>query len=319
MNGAPATAPVAIIIDVLHRELAAARFIPRISLSARTLRLIRKAATPAAPVPDGLVVDNLPIEGPGGALRLRLYRPLELAGQRPALLWFHGGGYVMGRPEQDDRHCLEIARRLQLTVASVEYRLAPEDRFPAALDDGLAGLHWLVAHSEELHLDPSRIAVGGNSAGGGLAAALAQRVHDEGQVRLALQLLVYPMLDDRTDTGAPDQDLRVWTPASNRFGWTSYLGEPSAARRNHRYAVPARRKDLSGLAPAWIGVGSEDLFYEEDLAYAARLGAANVACEVVTVPGAFHGFDAAFPHTGISQNFVDQQLAALAKALAGHS
>jgi acetyl esterase/lipase len=144
---------------------------------------------------------------------------------------------------------------------------------------------------------------------------LAQRVHDEGQVKLALQLLVYPMLDDRTEAGTPAQDIRMWTPASNRFGWTSYLGAPSDPRRNHRYAVPARREDLTGLAPAWIGVGSEDLFYDEDLAYAARLSAANVACELVTVPGAFHVFDAVFPHTNISQNFADQQVAALAKAL----
>jgi acetyl esterase/lipase len=299
---------------VLHRELAAARFIPRISLSARTLRLIRKAAAPAVRVPAGLVVDDLPIEGPGGALRLRLYRPTGLAGRRPALLWFHGGGYVIGRPEQDDRLCLELARRLQLSVASVDYRLAPEHPFPAALDDGHTALHWLIAHSTDLQLDPSRIAVGGNSAGGGLAAALAQRVHDEGQVQLALQLLVYPMLDDHTEAAGPGADLRIWTPASNRFGWTSYLGAPSDPRRSHRYAVPARRDNLSGLAPAWIGVGSEDLFFEEDAAYAGRLSAAGVACELVTVPGAFHGFDAVFPRTNVSRGFLDQQIAALAKA-----
>lgn len=276
---------------------------------------------PGARVPEGLAVENVTIAGPGGSLRVRLYRPREAPTRpAPALLWLHGGGYVLGWPEQDDRACLAFAGRLRVTVVSVDYRLAPEHPFPAALDDALAALTWLVAHGEELGVDPARIAVGGSSAGGGLAAALAQRVHDTGPVRLAFQLLVYPMLDDRTaSAAAPAQpDVRVWTPASNRFGWASYLG------RDHRptdpgaepppYAAPARRVDLAGLAPAWIGVGTEDLFFAEDSDYARRLEAAGVPTTLHVVQGAFHGFDSVFPRAGVSRQFLDEQVAALAAA-----
>jgi acetyl esterase/lipase len=136
-----------------------------------------------------------------------------------------------------------------------------------------------VDRSAERRVDTGRIAVGGASAGGGLAAALAQLVHDEGSVELAFQLLVYPMLDDRTvsRTAPAPRDLRVWTPASNRFGWSSYLGTRPGGRQAPPYAVPARREDLGGLAPVWIGVGTEDLFYDEDSEYARRLTAAGVS------------------------------------------
>jgi acetyl esterase/lipase len=223
----------------------------------------------------------------------------------------------MGRPEQDDRMCLEIAGRLQMIVASVEYRLAPENPFPSALEDAHTVLHWLLTNDIELHVDPGRIAVGGGSAGGGLAAALAQRIHDEGQITLALQLLVYPMLDDATGSRvAPSpQHLRIWTPKSNRFGWSSYLGSPADRRQDSRYAVPARRTDLAGLAPAWIGVGAEDLFHDEDAEYARKLTTSGVSAHLVVVPGAFHGFDAVFPHKDVSRRFLDQQVTALSTAL----
>lgn len=271
----------------------------------------------SAPVPPGLVVEDLAIEGPAGAMRVRLYRPTTMDRPRPALLWIHGGGYVMGWPEQDDRLCLSVAGRLQMLVASVDYRLSPESPFPAALDDAHAALRWLVDNSLELCVDVGRIAVGGGSAGGGLAAALAQRVHDEGRIELALQLLVYPMLDDRTvsrDAPTP-HDVRMWTPASNRFGWSSYLGNPLEGRQCLPYAVPARREDLSGLAPAWIGVGTEDLFHDEDTDYACRLTATGVDTQLVVVPGAFHGFDSMFPHKDVSRRFHDEQVAALSAAL----
>ncbi len=257
------------------------------------------------------------IDRPAGKLRVRLYRRAELGRTAPALLWFHGGGYVMGWPEQDDRTCLAIASRLPLTVASVEYRLAPENPFPAALDDAHTVLQWMVANSIEHNLDTDRIAIGGGSAGGGLAAALAQRVRDEGQIHLALQMLVYPMLDDETGSHAAPapRDVRIWTATSNRLGWSSYLGDPADGRRDLPYAVPARRKDLAGLAPAWIGVGTEDLFYDEGADYARRLTAHGVPSQLMAVPGAFHGFDAVLPHTDTSRRFLDEQVAALSTAL----
>lgn len=303
---------------VLHPDLKAARFIPRFSWTPPLVRFIRRLPMPPTRVPGGLSVTNRTIPGSDGApdVRVRLYRPLGLPPAAPALLWLHGGGHLIGKPEQDDRTCLEFARR-GMTVVSVDYRLSPEHPFPAALDDAHAALTWLAAPNGELAVDTDRIAVGGSSAGGGLAAALAQRVHDEGRIRLALQLLVYPMLDDRTvlrDDAAP-ADLRVWTPGSNRLGWASYLGAAPGSAAVPEYAVPARRTDLTGLPPAWIGVGTADLFHDECVAYARRLEAAGVPVTLDVVDGAFHGFDAVFRNASVTRRFIDAQAAALEETL----
>ena len=165
------------------------------------------------------------------------------------MLWLHGGGYVIGTPEMDDRACIEFARSLGLIVVSVDYRLAPAHPFPAALDDAWAAFNWMTNHSQKLALDPTRIAIGGASAGGGLAAALAQMACDRGGIQPTFQLLVYPMLDERTVLweDIQDKDFLVWPRSSNRFGWESYLGLICGEDRVPSYAVPARREDLSGL------------------------------------------------------------------------
>ncbi len=182
-------------------------------------------------------------------IRLELYRRPGLTGTVPALLWIHGGGYVMGAVTNDDAWCCRVAAELDLQVVSTSYRKAPEDPFPAALDDCFASLTWLIEHADELGVDPTRVIVGGNSAGAGLAAALAQRAHDA-KVPVSFQLLVYPMLDDRTVQRAEAQKkwTLVWTPSANRYGWTSYLGAEPGVGDPPAYAVPARRSDLSGLA-----------------------------------------------------------------------
>jgi acetyl esterase/lipase len=157
-------------------------------------------------------------------------------------------------------------------------------------------------------VDASRLAIGGASAGGGLAAALALLTRDRGEISLTAQLLVYPMLDDRTvyRKGLDKPGLRLWNQSSNKFGWSAYLGNADRS-----VAVPARREDLSGLPPAWLGVGTFDLFHDEDLAYAERLKAAGVPCEVEVVPGAFHGFDGIVPKARVSQSFFNSQCALL--------
>jgi acetyl esterase/lipase len=239
--------------------------------------------------------------------RLRLYRPAGSTDVAPALLWIHGGGYVMGAARQDDGLCRRFRSKLGITVASVEYRLAPEHPFPAALEDCYSALSWLATAPT---VDPARVAIGGASAGGGLAAALALLTRDRGEIELALQLLVYPMLDDRSPCSAPHHEYRLWSPRSNRFGWAAYLGATDP-----NVAVPARRDDLTGLAPAWIGVGTCDLFHDEDVAYAERLRSAGVPCDVELVPGAFHGFDRIASKAQVSQDFFAAQCAGLRAAL----
>ena len=244
----------------------------------------------------------------GSGAGVRLFRPAGATEATPALLWIHGGGYVIGTAQQDDRLCSGFSRRLGITVASVDYRLAPKHPYPAPLEDCYAVLTWLAGLPS---VDRYRIAIGGASAGGGLAAALALLARDRAEVSPAFQLLTYPMLDDRSSATPPSANYRLWDNRSNRFGWAAYLGDADP-----QVAVPGRRDDLSGLPPAWIGVGTHDLFHDEDLAYAERLRAAGVPCQVETIPGAFHGFDLAFPKAQVSRRFFDSQCDSLRAALA---
>ncbi|MCK6525756.1 alpha/beta hydrolase, partial [Myxococcota bacterium] len=170
--------------------------------------------------------------------------------------------------------------------------------------------------ASELGVRPDRVAVGGASAGAGLAAALAQRAVDEG-LPVAFQLLIYPMLDDRTVTraGIDDREHRIWSQSSNRLGWTAYLGQPPGAAQLPPYAAPARRESLRGLPPAWIGVGTLDLFHDEDLAYAQRLSDAGVPVERLVVPGAYHGFDGVQGGAPVSMAFRASAKEALRRAL----
>jgi acetyl esterase/lipase len=243
----------------------------------------------------------------GSGTGVRMFRPVGVTEPAPALLWIHGGGYVIGAARQDDALCHRFSTRLGVTVASVEYRLAPEHPYPAPLDDCYSALTGLTGLPS---VDSRRVAIGGASAGGGLAAALALLARDRAEIKPAFQLLVYPMLDDRSSATADNPNYRMWNPRSNRFGWTAYLGDADP-----QVAVPARRTDLSGLPPAWIGVGTHDLFHDEDLAYAERLRAAGVPCDVDVVPGAFHGFDLWRPKAEVSQRFFDKQCEILRAAL----
>jgi acetyl esterase/lipase len=244
---------------------------------------------------------------------MRLHRPAGVDEPRAALLWIHGGGYVIGSPAQDDSICRQLCKDLGIVVAAVSYRLAPQYRFPAPLEDCYAGLTWLA---EQSFVDSSKIAVGGASAGGGLAAAVALKARDD-ELALRLQLLVYPMLDDRTclRTGIDESDFRLWHNKANAFGWRSYLGQEPGAADISPLAAAGRCEDLAGLAPAWIGVGTCDLFHDEDVEYAGRLRTAGVACDLEVVDGAFHGFDAVAPKAPVVQAFNQAKVAALAAAL----
>ncbi len=291
-------------VDEIHPDLRrVARFAPRQIVYPWSLPLLRRLPMGNRSSNDGVDVVDLP-SGAGA----RLYRPTAAAAPTAALLWIHGGGYLLGSPEQDDALCRRYVQRLGVVVAAARYRLAPEHPYPIPLEDCYTVLTWLAGLPG---VDADRIAIGGASAGGGLTAALSFLARDRGEVSPVLQVLSYPMLDDRTV--GPDLDkpgFRLWNTRSNRFGWTSYLGGADPA-----VAVPARRTDLAGLAPAWLGVGTLDLFCAEDLAYAARLNAAGVECEVHEVPGAFHGFDGLAPKAAVSQAYFDSTCASLRRAL----
>jgi acetyl esterase/lipase/amino acid transporter len=287
----------------IHPELRrVARVVPRRAVYAWSLPLLRRLPAVRGSRDDEVDVVTLPAGG--GA---RLYRPPAAGGARPALLWIHGGGYVLGNAAQDDVLCRSYVERLGVVVAAAEYRLAPEHPYPTPLEDCYRALTWLAGLPG---VDPGRIVIAGASAGGGLAAALAFLARDRGEVSPVLQVLSYPMLDDRTTDPALDRrGFRLWNSASNRIGWRSYLQGADPA-----VAVPARRTDLAGLPPAWLGVGTLDLFHDEDLAYAERLRGAGVPCELHVVPGAFHGFDALAPRTSIARAYLDATCAAMRAA-----
>lgn len=251
------------------------------------------AAVPGPEVASLVVEDRRVPGGPGDPeVGVRLYLPERGALPTPALLWIHGGGMVMGSPSASDLTARHAVAHLGWPVVSVDYRLAPETPFPGPLDDCTAAFDWLVGAAGELGVDPTRIGVVGESAGGGLAAGLALRCRGRAAAP-AFQVLIYPMLDDRTvvrPDPSPHAGRDVWTPALNRFGWSAYLGVEPGSAGVAATAAPARADDLSGLPPAFISVGALDLFLDEDVEYARRLAAAGVPVELHVFPRTPHGF-----------------------------
>ena len=280
--------------------------LPSFDFNEETLRAVRAGAAispmkrpPLSAEQEAVACEQRFIAGPPGApdVRVLVYTPPGKKPQtgRPGILHVHGGGYILGNPELNDGSNRSIATEQDCVIVSVDYRLAPETRFPGALEDCYAGLTWLHAQAEQLGVDSSRIAIAGESAGGGHAAALAILARDRGgpAARVCFQLLDSPMLDDRTGSGSDPHSYCgefVWTAASNRFGWQALLGIEPGTRAVPPEAVPARVEDLTGLPPIFITVGALDLFLEENLEYARRLIRAGVPTELHVVPGAFHGF-----------------------------
>jgi len=264
---------------------------------------------------DGVEVreERVPASGDDPAVRALVYERADRVGPTGALVWFHGGGFVMGSPEQDAPLSSRFADEARVLVVSVDYRLAPEHPFPAGLDDGVRALRWVHEHAADLGVDPSRIAIGGESAGGGLAACVAQVAHDRGDLPVCFQLLQYPMLDDRTTRR--DVDALLWTKASNRYAWAAYLGRDPSEAEDRPYASAARRVELGGLPPAWIGVGSIDLFHDECVAYAERLRAAGVPVDLHVVPGMYHGAEAIRPEADAMRDFTARMVRAATAAI----
>ncbi|MEO3872427.1 alpha/beta hydrolase [Nonomuraea sp. B12E4] len=273
----------------------------------------------AMPRPDtDVVIEDRRVPGPDGDpdVRVRIYQPPGQGPGRPALYWIHGGGMILGAPEGDDPTMIGFVERLGCVVVSVDYRLAPDHPHPAPVEDCYAGLAWTAKAAGELGIDLTRLAVGGASAGGGLAAATVLLARDRGGPDVAFQFLVCPMLDDRNITPSSHEFTQavVWDRAANLFGWTALLGDRVGAEDVSPYAAPARAADLAGLPPAFIDVGELEVFRDEDMDYALRLARAGVSTEFHLYPGAFHGFDGMVPDTELSRRARAARLAALKRA-----
>ena len=251
---------------------------------------------------DGVERRDVTIPGPDGApeVTMRIHRPKGARGSLPCVYWIHGGGYVLGSYEMEDLRFDRWCTALNCMGVAVEYRLAPETAYPGPLEDCYAGLRWVYEHAADLGIDAERLGIGGASAGGGLAAGLALLARDRGEVPLAFQMLVYPMIDDRRVTESSTWEVPIWPPLSNERGWAAYLGELTGGDVPP-YAAATRATDLSGLPPAMIMVGALDGFLDEDVDYAMRLTHAGVPTELHVYPGAPHGFDGMTPGTALAR------------------
>lgn len=293
------------------------------NITEESVRASRKSGNMGPPPPafhaDIPVVEQMIPVAPGHPdVKLYVINAREGA-SRGGVLHTHGGGYILGTAATDVRRLQEWARELDAVIVSVEYRLAPETTYQGSIEDNYAGLRWMHSNAAKLGLDPKRIAVMGESAGGGHAALLALTARDRGEVPVAFQLLVYPMLDDRTG-GAVKMPAHIatvgWSASENQVGWKAFLGQEPGTDSVPAAAVPARVQSLAGLPPAFIAVGGVDLFVSEDIEYARRLNEAGVPTELLVIPAAYHGFDAMAPESPQAQQFNKAKIEALRRAFA---
>jgi acetyl esterase/lipase len=266
------------------------------------MRAQRAALLAQVQLSDAVERTDYTVPGAAGSpdVVIRVHRPKGIEGDLPCVYFMHGGGYVFGTYAMDDLRFDRWCPELRCVGVSVEYRLAPETAYPGPLEDCYAGLKWVHDHAGELGIDRSKLGIGGASAGGGLAAGLALLARDRGEVPLAFQLLIYPMIDDTITSVSSSWEVPIWTPRSNHAGWDAYLGN----LRNGDvpiYAAASRAQDLSGLPPAYIPVGALDGFLDEDVDYAMRLTRAGVPTELHVYPGGPHGFDGLLPGTALAR------------------
>jgi triacylglycerol lipase len=297
---------------------------PPLTFTAEALPAIRAAREKMAmeqmpPLPPEVSIVQEYAPGRDGApdVRMKIYRTPSDRKDRPAILHLHGGGYVLGSPDSMAPQCCAWAKGMDAVVVAPAYRLAPETAYPGNVEDAYAALAWLYKNAGQLGVDTSKIAVAGESAGGGLAAALALLVRDRKEFSFCFQYLIFPMLDDRTTIRAdlsPMFGEYVWDRDKNRFGWTALLGQAPGGHDVSPYAAAARAEDLSGLPPAFISTGAMDLFTEENLDYARRLMATGVPVELHVYPGAPHGF-MWVPNARVTKQYARDAWDALARGI----
>ncbi|MCY4323645.1 MAG: alpha/beta hydrolase [Gammaproteobacteria bacterium] len=269
------------------------------------------AAMPFTPV-SGVHSNKVSIHTDDGPLDVYVYRTSSESRQA-AVLWIHGGGYILGNGE--DTMAQSIAKHCGCTVFSVDYRLAPEHPFPAGPDDCYAALRWIMSGETGYEVDLDRVAIGGASAGGGMSAGVALMNRDLDNFPLRMQLLLYPMIDNlhATPSGTITNH-PVWNRGTSFRAWEMYLnGEPGESASP--YAAATRATDLRDLPNAYVSVGSEDLFRDEDIEYARRLSDAGVATELAVFPGLYHGGDGFAPNAHVSKRLRESYLSALTDAL----
>lgn len=274
-------------------------------------------AAPVPPMPENVTISEVQVPGFEGDpdVRVKMYTPDNLPADSPAIVWIHGGGMVLLAADSDDFRCATWAADHNCLVASVDYRLAPETPAPGLVNDCYSAFRYVADHAAELNVDVERIVIGGASAGGGLAAGTALFARDQGGAQPSAQLLVFPMVDHSNTTMSSHaiQDTRVWNRSANLTAWEAYLGGNAPTI----YSSPSTCDDLSGLPPAYVSVGTFDMFLDEDVAYATALNRGGVSCELHVYPGAFHGSQGFVVDHPLSQRWIADEEAFLARALWG--
>ncbi|MCE0767603.1 alpha/beta hydrolase [Pseudonocardia kujensis] len=278
-----------------------------------------KVAMPPYVLPEGIELETRTIPGPAEApdVPVLIFSPVWRGETRPALVYLHGGGFVLGDADGDKELPALLAAEVGAVVVSVDYRLAPEHPFPAAVEDCYAALTWLASHAEQFGIDDARIGIGGVSAGGGLAAGTALLARDRGGPALCFQFLDVPELDDRLET--PSMQSFVDTPLWNRSNavesWQHYLGDHASTDEVSPYAAPARATDLAGLPPAYLAVCEFDPLRDEGIAYAQSLVQNGVPTELHLYPGAFHGSGGLVPTAELSRRMRAELVDAIRRGL----
>lgn len=284
-------------------------------IMARRAAVTQMMSAIEVPPNPNVTSEDRTVPGPAGApdITVRIYRPKQATATLPGIYFIHGGGMILGDINGEDPAASTICEQAGAVVVSVEYRLAPEHPHPAQSEDCYAGLVWMAAHASELGFDPGRLAVYGASAGGGLTIAVALLARDRGGPPIRFMMPIYPMIDDRNETPSSHEitDIGIWDRDGNIEAWQWYLGDG----KPDQYAAPALAEDLTGLPPAYIDVGTIDLFRDEDITFAMRLMAAGIPTELHVNPGAYHGSENFAADAPLSQRIWAGRIDALRRAL----
>lgn len=270
------------------------------------------SATPVPPNPN-VEISNHVAPGPAGDIAVRVYTPKNVSKPAPGLVYIHGGGMIMGGLDGEDGTCQMMADRLGAVIASVDYRKAPENPYPAAPEDCYAAASWVFENAEMLQMQGDNIGIYGQSAGGGLTIAVAMMARDRNGMKFAYMAPIYPMIDDRNVSESSNMvtDVGIWDRAGSIEAWGWYLGGKEA----DQYAAPARATDLSGLPPAFVDVGELDMFRDEDIEFVKRLSEGGVPVEFHLWPGAYHASEVFAPEAALSARIWDTRIAGLKRLM----